>query len=93
MPRRKWSDSDKRRSSIMVDLIDKQMLERRILGNLERLVGARELEMDYKLMQMTNIRVILKYHSDDGNPSRASIKQALRYSRWWQQLAQDKSDS
>ncbi|GKA26592.1 hypothetical protein Tco_0712701 [Tanacetum coccineum] len=50
MPRRKWSDSDKRRSGIMVDLIDKQMLERQILGNLERLVGARELEMDYMLM-------------------------------------------
>ncbi|GKB95489.1 hypothetical protein Tco_0981626 [Tanacetum coccineum] len=53
MPRRKWSDSDKRRSGIMVDLIDKQMRERRILKNLERLVGARELEMDYKLMQRT----------------------------------------
>ncbi|GJT81360.1 hypothetical protein Tco_1055702 [Tanacetum coccineum] len=50
MPRRKWSDSDKRRSGIMVDLIDKQMLERQILGSLERLVGARELEMDYRLM-------------------------------------------
>ncbi|GJX28272.1 hypothetical protein Tco_0236351 [Tanacetum coccineum] len=49
MPRRKWSDSDKRQSIIMVDLIDKQMLERRILRNLERLVGARELEMDYSL--------------------------------------------
>nr|GEV40847.1 hypothetical protein [Tanacetum cinerariifolium] len=51
MPRRKWSDTDKRRSGIMVDLIDKQMLERHILRNLERLVGARELEMDYRLMQ------------------------------------------
>ncbi|GJR91409.1 hypothetical protein Tco_0215420 [Tanacetum coccineum] len=53
MPRRKWSNSDKRRSSIMVDLIDKQMLERQILRNLERLVGARELKIDYRLMQRT----------------------------------------
>ncbi|GKC81932.1 hypothetical protein Tco_1137649 [Tanacetum coccineum] len=53
MPRIKWSDSDKRRSSIMVDLIDKQMLKRQILSNLERLVGARELEMDYRLMHRT----------------------------------------
>ncbi|GJT71487.1 hypothetical protein Tco_1030773 [Tanacetum coccineum] len=53
MLRRKWSDTDKRRSGIMVDLIDKQMLERRILRNLERLVGAREPEMDYRLMQRT----------------------------------------
>ncbi|GJY50528.1 hypothetical protein Tco_0441375 [Tanacetum coccineum] len=53
MPRRKWSDLDKRRSSIMVDLIDKLMLERRILRNLERFIGAREFEMDYRLMQRT----------------------------------------
>ncbi|GJY72169.1 retrovirus-related pol polyprotein from transposon TNT 1-94 [Tanacetum coccineum] len=31
----------------------KKMLERRILRYLERLVGARELEMDYRLMQRT----------------------------------------
>ncbi|GJX00714.1 hypothetical protein Tco_0184627 [Tanacetum coccineum] len=53
MSRRKWSCTDKRRSGLMVDLIDKQMLERRIILNLERLVGARELEMDYRLMQRT----------------------------------------
>nr|GEV28502.1 hypothetical protein [Tanacetum cinerariifolium] len=38
---------DKRRSGLMVDLIDKKILERRIMRNLERWVGARELEMDY----------------------------------------------
>ncbi|GJX67534.1 hypothetical protein Tco_0303261 [Tanacetum coccineum] len=53
MPKRKWSATDKKRSDIMVELIDRQMLERRILRNLERLVGVRELEMDYKLMQRT----------------------------------------
>ncbi|GKB27542.1 hypothetical protein Tco_0866943 [Tanacetum coccineum] len=50
MSRRKWSATDKRRSKLMVELIDKQMQERRILRNLERLVGARELEIDYMLM-------------------------------------------
>ncbi|GJU68487.1 hypothetical protein Tco_1254746 [Tanacetum coccineum] len=49
MSRRKWSATYRRRSELMVDLIDKQMRERRILRNLERLVGARELEMDYML--------------------------------------------
>ncbi|GJY11675.1 hypothetical protein Tco_0380984 [Tanacetum coccineum] len=44
---------DKRRSKLMVELIDKQMRERWIIRNLERLVGARELEMDYKLMTRT----------------------------------------
>ncbi|GJY25368.1 hypothetical protein Tco_0400094 [Tanacetum coccineum] len=53
MSRRKWSATDKKRARIMVDLIDKLMLERRILRNLERLVGAWELEMDYRLMQRT----------------------------------------
>nr|GEU61335.1 hypothetical protein [Tanacetum cinerariifolium] len=56
MSRTKWSATDKRRSELMVELIDKQMQERRILRNLERLVGARELKMDYRLMQRTNQR-------------------------------------
>nr|GEV12269.1 hypothetical protein [Tanacetum cinerariifolium] len=50
MSRRKWMAINKRRSKLMVELIDKLMRERRIIRNLERLVGARELKMDYKLM-------------------------------------------
>ncbi|GJY77447.1 hypothetical protein Tco_0482563 [Tanacetum coccineum] len=53
MERRKWTAIDKKRSALMVELIDKQMRERRIIQNLERLVGARELEMKYKLMTRT----------------------------------------
>ncbi|GKE13298.1 hypothetical protein Tco_1416849 [Tanacetum coccineum] len=53
MSMRKWTAIDKNRSELMVELIDKQMHERRIVRNLERLVGARELEMDYKLMTRT----------------------------------------
>ncbi|GJW37782.1 hypothetical protein Tco_0060702 [Tanacetum coccineum] len=53
MSRRKWTDTNKRRPELMVELIDKQMRERRIIQNLERLVGTRELEMDYKLMTRT----------------------------------------
>ncbi|GJR27865.1 hypothetical protein Tco_1104097 [Tanacetum coccineum] len=49
----KFSDGTlmKRCSGIMLDSIDKQLLEMRIIMNLERLVGARELEIDYRLMQ------------------------------------------
>ncbi|GKD02206.1 hypothetical protein Tco_1177180 [Tanacetum coccineum] len=50
MSKRKWTAIEKKRSELMVELIDKQMRERRIIRNLESLVGARELEMDYKLM-------------------------------------------
>ncbi|GJR76044.1 hypothetical protein Tco_0088409 [Tanacetum coccineum] len=53
MSRRKWTATEKKRSKLIVELIDKQMRERRIIQNLEILVGARELEMDYKLMTRT----------------------------------------
>ncbi|GJR80404.1 hypothetical protein Tco_0151189, partial [Tanacetum coccineum] len=53
MSKRKWSATDKRRSKLMVELIDKQMRERQIIRNLERLVGAPKLEMDYRLMTRT----------------------------------------
>ncbi|GJY32952.1 hypothetical protein Tco_0417421 [Tanacetum coccineum] len=51
--RRKWTAIDRKRSQLMVELNNKQMHERRIIRNLERLVGARELKMDYKLMTRT----------------------------------------
>ncbi|GJU73791.1 hypothetical protein Tco_1265196 [Tanacetum coccineum] len=53
MPRRKWSATNQRCSGLMVDLIDKQLLERQIIRNLERLVSPRKLEMYYRLMQRT----------------------------------------
>nr|GEV61612.1 hypothetical protein [Tanacetum cinerariifolium] len=53
MSRRKWTATEKKRSERMVKLIDKQMRERRIIQNIERLVGAWELKMDYKLMTRT----------------------------------------
>ncbi|GJV74471.1 hypothetical protein Tco_1506055 [Tanacetum coccineum] len=53
MPKRKWTAIDKKRSELIVELIDKKMHERRIIWNLERLVGTQELEMDYKLMTHT----------------------------------------
>ncbi|GJS66448.1 hypothetical protein Tco_0681012 [Tanacetum coccineum] len=53
MSRRKWMAIDKKRSELMAEMIDKQMRERRIIRNLKRLVGAQELEMDYKLVTCT----------------------------------------
>nr|GEV85127.1 hypothetical protein [Tanacetum cinerariifolium] len=52
MPKRKWMAIDQKRSGLMIELIDKQLREREVIKNLERLVGARELEMDYKLMTL-----------------------------------------
>nr|GEW37111.1 Gag-Pol polyprotein [Tanacetum cinerariifolium] len=52
MPKRKWMAVNQKRSGLIIELIDKQLREREIIRNLERLVGARELEMDYKLMTL-----------------------------------------
>nr|GEX86024.1 hypothetical protein [Tanacetum cinerariifolium] len=53
MPKRKWTVVDPKRLSLMIELIDKQLREREIIKNMKRLVGARELEMHYKLMTRT----------------------------------------
>ncbi|GKC15957.1 hypothetical protein Tco_1012739 [Tanacetum coccineum] len=51
MPNRKWTDKDQNRTDIMVKLIDKQLLERRIMRSLEGLVGGRKVETDYRRLQ------------------------------------------
>nr|GEU42204.1 retrovirus-related Pol polyprotein from transposon TNT 1-94 [Tanacetum cinerariifolium] len=53
MPTRKWIVVDRKRSGLMIKLIDKQLQEKEIIKNLERLVNAREFEMEYKLMTHT----------------------------------------
>ncbi|GJZ08761.1 hypothetical protein Tco_0543044 [Tanacetum coccineum] len=53
MLKRKWTVIDRKRSGLMTELTDKQLQEREVFRNLERLVGAQELEMDYKLMMRT----------------------------------------
>ncbi|GJY44044.1 hypothetical protein Tco_0432257 [Tanacetum coccineum] len=51
MPRRKITDKDKRGTNIMVNLIDKQVLDRRIMKRLEVLVGGRKTDTDRRLLQ------------------------------------------
>ncbi|GJY41441.1 hypothetical protein Tco_0428711 [Tanacetum coccineum] len=82
MPKRKWTNKDQIRTHTMVKKIDNLLLERQIMRSLEGLVGERNIETDKRLLLRTNIRVILhSIHSDDGNPSNANIKQALRLKR------------
>ncbi|GJV85101.1 hypothetical protein Tco_1524999 [Tanacetum coccineum] len=66
MPKRKWTAVDRNRSGLIIELIDKQLREREIIRNLERLVGARELEIDYKLMTCTIMRADELYKFSDG---------------------------
>ncbi|GKA80370.1 hypothetical protein Tco_0786966 [Tanacetum coccineum] len=53
MPSRQWTNKDKRRTCIMLNKIDDQLLKRRIMRSLEVLVGGRKTETDKRLLQRT----------------------------------------
>nr|GEY00291.1 hypothetical protein [Tanacetum cinerariifolium] len=53
LPKRKWSGLDKRRSRVMIQDIDKQLYERRLMQNLEKFIGGREYENDLRLLEWT----------------------------------------
>ncbi|GJV80348.1 hypothetical protein Tco_1516218 [Tanacetum coccineum] len=78
MSRRKYTTIYKKRSELMVELIDKQMRERRTIRNLERFVGARELEMDYKLMTHSHHGPSDAMHNPS-QPLKIHIKMVWRY--------------
>ncbi|GKA12716.1 retrovirus-related pol polyprotein from transposon TNT 1-94 [Tanacetum coccineum] len=99
MSRRKWSTTDKTRSKLMVKLIDKQMQERRIIKNLERLVGAREIEMDYRLIGCCdacftqNRSLIQKHHNKTPYELLHNKKPDLSYLHVFGALCYPTSDS
>ncbi|GJV93895.1 hypothetical protein Tco_1541708 [Tanacetum coccineum] len=41
LPKRKWSGLDKRRTRVMIQDIDKQLFQRRLMQNLEKFIGGR----------------------------------------------------
>ncbi|GJZ66119.1 hypothetical protein Tco_0622815 [Tanacetum coccineum] len=49
LPKRKWSGLDKRRARVMIQEIDKQLFQRRLMRNLEKFVGGREYGEDLLL--------------------------------------------
>ncbi|GJR30019.1 hypothetical protein Tco_1106251 [Tanacetum coccineum] len=53
LPIRKWSNLDKKRGRVMVQDIDKQLYQRRLMRNLEKFVGGREYENDLRLLERT----------------------------------------
>ncbi|GKA51928.1 hypothetical protein Tco_0745124 [Tanacetum coccineum] len=53
LPKRKWSGLDKRRAWVMVQDIDKQLYERRLMRNLEKFIGGREYGNDLMLLEQT----------------------------------------
>ncbi|GKD86432.1 hypothetical protein Tco_1357586, partial [Tanacetum coccineum] len=53
LPKKRWSERDKSRSRIMIKAIDKLLYERRLMRNLEKFVGGREYEEDFRLLEWT----------------------------------------
>nr|GEV68630.1 hypothetical protein [Tanacetum cinerariifolium] len=51
LPKRKWSNLDRKRSRIMIKAIDQQLFERRLLRNLDKFVGGREYKNDFWLLE------------------------------------------
>nr|GEU41470.1 hypothetical protein [Tanacetum cinerariifolium] len=53
LPMRKWSNLEKKRARVMVQDIDKQLYQRRLMWNLEKFVGGRVYENDLRLLERT----------------------------------------
>ncbi|GJR16798.1 hypothetical protein Tco_0965325 [Tanacetum coccineum] len=53
LPKRKWSRLDKQRAYVMIQDIDKQLFQRRLMQNLEKFVGGREYGNDLRLLERT----------------------------------------
>nr|GEZ60581.1 hypothetical protein [Tanacetum cinerariifolium] len=53
MPQTIWRRSDKERAATMIHAIDKQLKTRRIMRSLEKFVGGRLYEGDFKMLQQT----------------------------------------
>ncbi|GJZ24038.1 hypothetical protein Tco_0561497 [Tanacetum coccineum] len=51
--KRIWSKLDRKRSRIMIKAIDQQLFEKRLMRNMEKFVGGREYENDFRLLERT----------------------------------------
>ncbi|GJZ53347.1 hypothetical protein Tco_0608232 [Tanacetum coccineum] len=53
LPMRKWSNLEKKRARVMVQDIDMQLYQRRLMRNLEKFIGGREYGNDLELLERT----------------------------------------
>nr|GEZ05841.1 hypothetical protein [Tanacetum cinerariifolium] len=53
LPQAIWRKSDKERAATMIQAIDKQLKTRRIMRSLEKFVGGRLYEKDFRMLQRT----------------------------------------
>nr|GFA91300.1 hypothetical protein [Tanacetum cinerariifolium] len=53
LPMRKWSQLDMKRARVMVQNIDRQLFQRKIMSNLEKFVGGGPYGEDLRLLERT----------------------------------------
>nr|GFC98630.1 hypothetical protein [Tanacetum cinerariifolium] len=53
LPTTIWRKGDKERAAAMIQAIDKMLKARRIMRSLERFVGGRQYEGDFRMLQRT----------------------------------------
>ncbi|GJZ00325.1 hypothetical protein Tco_0517754 [Tanacetum coccineum] len=53
LPKRKWSKQDKQRARVMINAIDKNLKDRRLMRSLEKFVGGRPYGGDLRLLERT----------------------------------------
>ncbi|GJV92853.1 hypothetical protein Tco_1540666, partial [Tanacetum coccineum] len=53
LPKRDWSRLDRKSSRIAIKAIDELLFKRRLMRNIERCVGGREYENDFRLLERT----------------------------------------
>ncbi|GJU95529.1 hypothetical protein Tco_1320285 [Tanacetum coccineum] len=53
LPKRRWTNQDKRRARVMINSIDRKLRDRRLMRSLEKFVGGRPYGKDLRLLQRT----------------------------------------
>ncbi|GKA11062.1 hypothetical protein Tco_0690495 [Tanacetum coccineum] len=53
LPKRRWTNQDKRRARVMINAIDRKLRDRRLIRSLEKFVGGRPYGEDLRLLQRT----------------------------------------
>nr|GEY93626.1 hypothetical protein [Tanacetum cinerariifolium] len=53
LPKKNWSRLEKRRARVMIQNIDKQVFDRRLMRNRKKFVGGREYENNLRLLERT----------------------------------------
>nr|GEU58145.1 hypothetical protein [Tanacetum cinerariifolium] len=53
LPKRKWIKQDKQRARVLINAIDKKLIDRRLMRSLEKFVGGRPYNGDLWLLERT----------------------------------------